>query len=112
MIHNSSDHNKPFVDDDSYWRFQCHEEGPLNTKRIQIWDNDKSPNALIEQLLSKLMRLVKRVVHIKNGSFAANDLAALASTKEFEQFELDAADLQRVRRLVLPFCSFLETLTW
>jgi hypothetical protein len=63
---------------------------------VQIWDNDRTPNQLVEVLLCKLLRLVKRVVHIKNGSFATTDLDALASTKEFEIFEFDTADLQRV----------------
>lgn len=104
VIHNAANRTAPFVDDESFWRFQHDEEGALNCKRMQIWDNDQGACALVESLLRKLLRLVKRVVHIKTGSFAPQDLDALASTKEFERFELETADLQRVRPCPASVC--------
>lgn len=109
MIHCAANRAQTFNDDESFWRFQIHEEGPLNWKQIQLWDVDDLPCTLAQDLYRKLLRLVKRVVNIKSGSFLLADLAALASTKEFEEFEFSTSSLQRVclasPRCFLPFIS-------
>lgn len=56
-----------FLDNGDYWRFQCHEEGPLNCKHVWTLPIEESPCLLVEVMLkyvecSKIAHILQEIV--------------------------------------------------
>jgi hypothetical protein len=111
IIHHCSNPLAKFVDNGDYWRFQCHEEGPLNCKHIWTLPIEDSPCVLIEVMLRycarlpcsnssrKLLHLIQLAAPVKteaNGERTLKALERIVPTRAYDDFTREVSMLQKV----------------
>eukprot|EP01126_Amoeba_proteus_P049224 TRINITY_DN5743_c0_g2_i13.p1 TRINITY_DN5743_c0_g2~~TRINITY_DN5743_c0_g2_i13.p1 ORF type:complete len:322 (+),score=38.63 TRINITY_DN5743_c0_g2_i13:111-968(+) len=99
IVHHVDDDQVKFGNDCQWWRFQSHEEGPLNWKQIWIQTIDESPAVLAEELYQRLLLLIQAVLPPNPGTphEIIQYLKKLENREEFKQWELSTSVLQKVQ---------------
>eukprot|EP01126_Amoeba_proteus_P013365 TRINITY_DN1566_c0_g1_i4.p1 TRINITY_DN1566_c0_g1~~TRINITY_DN1566_c0_g1_i4.p1 ORF type:complete len:175 (+),score=13.11 TRINITY_DN1566_c0_g1_i4:230-754(+) len=98
LIHHVDNSEIKFGNDSNWWRFQSHEEGPLNWKEIWILTIDEAPAELASQLYKHLLLIVQSVLpsNTRKPSEIINNLKTLESNTKFIQWEFSTSVLQKV----------------
>jgi len=112
LIHHYLDRNQKFGDTNDYWRFQYHEDGPLNWKHIWVWDVESKACQIVERLYKNLLSICTSALEKANPISTDRNLTDftiinttnycqvfgnLVHTPEFEEFEYALAELQKVQ---------------
>jgi len=110
LIHHSLTRGLKFIDSPELWRFQIHEEGPLNWKHIWVWDIESKPCIIAARLYRNLLKLCANIIksryeNVIDKNFGEFTLLTINYTQifhelvnrpEFDDFEYSVAELQKV----------------
>lgn len=100
IIHHCGDRDAKFDDDESLWRFQSDEKGPLNWNFVWTSYAEGDPNTIVETLLAKLFELVRGVALMKKNPTSEESMAALARVNDISayiKFQKEICILQKVK---------------
>jgi len=115
LTHHTIARGLKFTDSPDFWRFQIHEEGPLNWKHIWVWDIESKPCIIAARLYKNILQLCSSTLK-KNpntiidktfGEFTmlttnyAQIFNELINRPEFDDFEYSVAELQKIDLLSL-----------